>query len=268
MAEDLKIEKLPYAMPEPTFAVDGDTLAYRTAAVCEEHFEGACRDLIDKSVHEIVRATGISCFRFYLTSGINFRRFINKAYKANRSTMVHPKFLQYCKDYLAQTYGAVSITGFEADDCIATDMEKTKALHCGVDKDLLQISGRHYNYVKKEWADVTPEEAHITLYRQILTGDTSDNIKGLPRVGDKKAAALVTSHAEAYNEAMAAYIRICGESMPFADPHEYFIEQYTLVRMMREVPINYGNTYRVTIPQADLSGDFENLTTVKVEDYI
>lgn len=252
-----------YKPDQPVFAVDGDTLAYRTAAVCEEHFEGSCREVLDKSVAEIVRATGIANFRVYLTHEINFRRYINNTYKANRNTMKRPQFLDYCREYLTKEYGALSREGYEADDLIATDMTRTGAFHCGVDKDLLQIPGRHYNYVKKEWIDVTPGQAALTLYRQVLMGDTSDNIKGLPKVGEAKAANFVTDAGNAFNEALNAYIDVCGKSLPDVDPFEYFIEQYNLVRMHKAVPIAFLNTRRITVPVSDLSNDFVDMDALE-----
>ena len=47
-----------------TFAVDGDILAYRTAAVCEEDFEGACYALLDKQIADIAERTGIKKYLY------------------------------------------------------------------------------------------------------------------------------------------------------------------------------------------------------------
>jgi len=57
-----------------------------------------------------------------------------------------------------------------------------------VDKDLLQIPGFHYNFVKKEKSCVTKEQGIKHFYTQLLTGDTSDNIQGCPGIGVAKAA--------------------------------------------------------------------------------
>jgi len=47
----------------------------------------------------------------------------------------------------------------------------------------MQVPGWHYNFVKQEKKYVTPEEGLRFFYKQILMGDSADNIKGMPRVG-------------------------------------------------------------------------------------
>lgn len=218
-------------------AVDGDIVAYRTAAVCEEHFEGSCNDILDTTLRNISTNTNISTMRIYLSGKTNFRYDIatTKPYKGNRATIVRPQYLNHCKQYLMDNYKAIVMHGYEADDGIATDMVKNGAAHCGIDKDILQIPGWHYNYVKEEWQKVTPEQAEITLYRQILMGDNSDNIPGLPRIGDVKAAKAITNHETAKVDAVNFYKEVCAEKLPDVDPLEYFIEQLKLVKMVTNV---------------------------------
>ena len=222
-----------------TLAVDGDIIAYRTAAVCEDHFEGACEAIVDSTLKDIATDTNISNMRIYISGQSNFRYDIakTKPYKGNRATMVRPQYLEATKQYLVDKYGAVRVDGYEADDAIATDMTINEAIHCGIDKDMLQIAGNHYNYVKKEWQEVTPEQAELTLYRQILMGDASDNIPGLPRIGEKKAADAIQCSETALMDAMEFYKYVCGDKLPDIDPMLYFIEQSSLVTMVKDVPL-------------------------------
>ena len=62
----------------------------------------------------------------------------------------------------------------------------------GIDKDLLQIPGNHYNFVKRELRFVDDDEAHLLLMRQCLTGDSADNIPGIRGIGPKKADKLLS----------------------------------------------------------------------------
>jgi hypothetical protein len=228
-------------------AVDGDIVAYRTAAVCESHFEGACNDIVDRTMSEIAGDTGITQMRVYLSGKHNFRRFIGTTltYKGNRDTMTRPQYLSHCLDRLKERYGAISIDGYEADDLIATDMTANGAIHCGVDKDINQIAGQHYNYVNKEWHIVTPEQATINLYRQVLMGDTSDNVPGLPKIGEVKSAAAIQNHATAFDDALAYYRATCAKLLPDIDAARYFIEQYGLIAMICKVPMQFNNTVTV-----------------------
>jgi 5'-3' exonuclease len=69
---------------------------------------------------------------------------------------------------------------------------------CSIDKDLKCMAGRHYLMHKNEFLDVTPDFALRFYYEQLLKGDPTDNIKGIPKVGDVKAKAYL---AEANTEA-------------------------------------------------------------------
>lgn len=221
------------------FAVDGDILAYRTAAVCEDHFEGACEEILATTITEIATETNVNKMRIYISGENNFRYDVakTKPYKGNRATMVRPRFLKFCKEHLVEKYSALVIHGYEADDAIASDMTLNGAFHCGIDKDMLQIPGRHYNYVNKEWKDVSEEEAILTLYRQILMGDSSDNIPGLPKVGPKTAEKIITDHLTAYDDAVEYYKEICAEKLPDINPTEYFFEQSSLITMVKDIDI-------------------------------
>ena len=77
-----------------------------------------------------------------------------------------------------------------------------------LDKDLDQIVGWHYNFVKHLGYYIKPEEGLVKLYTQMLTGDAADNIKGLFRVGPVKAAKIIgdtTDELELYNKVLEAY---------------------------------------------------------------
>ena len=226
-------------MDVKTLAVDGDIIAYKTAAVCEDHFEGAVKAIIDTTLRDIATDTGVNNMRIYLSGTDNFRYSIAKTmpYKGNRATMVRPQFLPAARDYLVEKYGAIIIDGYEADDGIATDMTVTGAAHCGIDKDLLQIEGLHYNYIKKEWTIVGAEEAEITLYRQILMGDKSDNVPGLPGIGEKKAANVIIDANTALMDALDFYKFTCEAKLPNVNYMDYFSEQSYLITMRKDVPI-------------------------------
>lgn len=242
---------------EKVLAVDGDTLAYRTAAVCEDHFEGAAYSIIASTLKEIVAETQITKLRIYLSGKNNFRYEVakTKPYKGNRATMVKPKYLQAVRDHLVEKYNAFIVDGFEADDAIATDMTVNGAVHCGVDKDILQIPGSHYNYVKKEWKHVTEEDAVLTLYRQVLMGDTSDNVPGLPRVGEKKAFDAIQCVETAMDDCLAMYKSVVRLSLPGIDPIEYMAEQQALIQMRTDVPLVFVQPKDMLVKTIELELD-------------
>ena len=57
---------------------------------------------------------------------------------------------------------------------------------------MLQVPGTHFRMLKEwKYEEVNEEQANFLLHKQILMGDTADNIKGLPGIGPKKAEALL-----------------------------------------------------------------------------
>lgn len=240
-------------------AVDGDILAYRTAAVCETHFEGACDSILDSTLRDIATDTNVPNVRIYVSGERNFRYDVakTKPYKGNRATMVRPQYLDHCKAYLKEAYGAVAVDGYEADDAIATDMHVNGAAHCGIDKDMFQCAGLHYNYVKKEWVRVTDDEAILNLYRQVLMGDTSDNVPGLPRIGEKKAHDAIQDPETALDDAMSFYEAVCAKSLPGVNHIEYMAEQLQLIRMVCDVPLHCIDFDTYTVLTQDSQGFVE-----------
>lgn len=259
----------PENLTNRVLAVDGDIIAYRTAAVCEDHFEGACDAIIASTLKDIATDTGISSMRIYLSGENNFRKKVakTKPYKGNRATMVAPKYLNHCKQYLIKNYRAIQVHGYEADDGVASDMTQNNAIHCGIDKDILQVPGDHYNYVKKEWQHVTEEEATIRLYRQILMGDNSDNIPGLPRMGEKTAEKIIYDAETAFDVCLETYKEVCADKLPEIDPVEYFFEQKMLIEMVHTVDLLSLFTAYVE-PETDgfesQDGGFEAISENKV----
>lgn len=137
-----------------------------------------------------------------------FRRELYPAYKAHRDAT--PADLVSQLPYIRQILQALNIPaleapGFEADDVIATLASRYAAQGIKVtvvtgDKDLLQIVGDGINLLDtmkdlrsgpQEVLDrfgVPPELVPDVLG---LAGDTSDNIPGVPGIGEKTAAELV-----------------------------------------------------------------------------
>lgn len=72
-------------------------------------------------------------------------------------------------------------------------MKDTKEPCCiaSTDKDLDQVSGEHYDFVKDVRYTVDPERGLRFFYFQLLTGDRTDNIIGIEGIGPVKAKAIL-----------------------------------------------------------------------------
>lgn len=133
----------------------------------------------------------------WLSGKNNFRYSVYPEYKANRITAKRPRWEQEVRDYLIQVEGASVSDGCEADDMLGVRMyQLERPVCCSIDKDLDQLVGEHYNFVKKEKYIVTNEDAIRFFYYQCLVGDTADGIKGVPGIGPKKANNILSQAAE------------------------------------------------------------------------
>lgn len=165
--------------------IDGDIVVYRVACTCEDEVEQVAYWRMEDTLKDIADATNATNSVMYLTGRDNFRRTIDPTYKANR-TQERPKFWQACRDYLIKKHNAIVIDGFEADDALGWD-QTDETVICSIDKDLLMVPGKHYNWVKKEFTTVTEDSGMQAFFRQLLVGDTSDNVFGIKGIGPKKA---------------------------------------------------------------------------------
>lgn len=166
----------------------------------------------------------------YLSGEDNFRNQIavTLPYKGNRKAP-KPVHYQAIKDHLI-SLGAVVEHGKEADDSCAMH-QCNDTIICSIDKDLLQVPGKHYNYKTKELVEVTEHEALLNLYTQVLTGDMTDNIPGIKGIGPVKAAKILegckTEH-DMQRACLAAYTKDLEKSAK-----DRMIEVANLVYLLR-----------------------------------
>jgi 5'-3' exonuclease len=174
--------------------IDADILVYRVGFASEDQPSGIALARLRETFGGILRSLELQDYIAFLTSTdhSNFRYQIFPEYKANRK---QPKPIHYdlLRAALEEDYGAKVIYGEEADDAIGVENTKREgdAIVVTIDKDLKQLPGKHFNFVKSILFTVTPEEGLKYFYNQLLMGDRTDNIPGLTGIGEKKAAAAL-----------------------------------------------------------------------------
>lgn len=182
--------------------IDGDIVAYRVGWTTENDDFPIARFRTDEMLDGILLDTGATEFTVWLSDRAenNFRYKIYPEYKANRKDLPRPRHLEALKEYLITRWGARIALGQEADDALGIGQDQNwqkqiekaySTVICSIDKDLQQIPGFHYNFVKKEFNEVTKEESLQNFYKQILTGDAADNIKGAKGIGPIKAGKII-----------------------------------------------------------------------------
>ncbi len=143
--------------------------------------------------------------------GSGFRHGINPHYKANRALPGEDIIYQLeLLKSIAQYLGFVGLASdeFEADDLIASAIAQLPDYECTIhtrDKDLRQLVNDRVSVLDisndMRWTPQTVVEhmsitpGQVALYLA-LVGDSSDNIAGVPRVGDKTARALLQAFSD------------------------------------------------------------------------
>ena len=130
-----------------------------------------------------------------LSGPTNFRNDVAtiKPYKGNRDKAHKPVHGEAIREYMRKRYMVVTSGNEEADDVLgclqynAGNWECNETVIASIDKDLLMIPGKHYNFVKNEVHNVSMAEGDYNFFLQVLTGDSTDNIPGIKGVGPKTA---------------------------------------------------------------------------------
>lgn len=186
--------------------IDGDSIAYILGWEYREQVENPdAETLMRGAVHTylsgIFKTLDASHYLGVLTSAWVFRTELYRyaPYKGNRPPA--DPWLVFWKPLVAsiliEDWDFQVFGGLEADDVLSmvrySEVHALDPVYCSPDKDLRQLSGKHYNYSKPERGleEVSQAQADKTFYRQVLMGDDGDNVKGLPGIGEKRAFELL-----------------------------------------------------------------------------
>lgn len=123
-------------------------------------------------------------------------------YKGNRDSSHKPYWYQSIRNYLTSEWGARVVHGREADDecsILARRDRDAGNKYCiaTIDKDLDQIPGEHYNYLKQVNHYVSVGAADRWFWCQCLSGDATDGVPGCYKLGSVGAERIVSEAADA-----------------------------------------------------------------------
>lgn len=146
---------------------------------------------LNSCLKDIERTTGLPIKGLYLSEGsdtFRHRAAVTRPYKGNRSA---PRPVHYddLRGFMINHRGARVFSEVEADDALASHARNN--IVASIDKDLLQVPGVHYNFVEKQFYIIDVDNGHINLARQMLTGDSIDNIPGIKGMGEARANAFI-----------------------------------------------------------------------------
>jgi len=196
--------------------IDADILAYKAAFSKSSTSIASLIEKIDEIFKRILdnvqeRFGEDIIVKAYLTGSNNFRKELSQDYKAHR-TGEKPVLLNLVREYILDAYPCEVVEGQEADDAIAIEATKLypKAVIVSIDKDFRQVPGLLYNPGRDTWEDITEFQGLKAFYTQMLTGDVTDNIKGVWKVGPIRAETILkgaTTELEMWKRCLDAYER-------------------------------------------------------------
>ena len=202
-------------LPTPVFLVDGQSYIYRAFYAVRDltNSQGFPTNAIFGFVNMLQRIHdehAPSHLGMVLDSpGKNFRHDIYPEYKANRTTMPDELRVQIPRiKEIVQAYNIpiLELAGYEADDIIATlatrwEQAGVEVVIVSGDKDFMQVVSERVSMLDTMWdRRIGPAEVHAkfgvepgrVVEVQALMGDSTDNIPGIPGIGEKTAIKLIT----------------------------------------------------------------------------
>jgi hypothetical protein len=195
----------------------------------------------DFVMKDILKASGATHYIGFV-KGLNTtdaRKAVYSGYKSNRSN-IPPTWWEFVKKDLMNRWGAMQANGWEVDDYVnVTRLRLKEAFICAVDKDLLSLEGTHYNWKKREWVTISTGEAFKLFCSDLITGQTGDNIKGLPGRGPKFVEKLFNSYL--IEEGHLSYLELVFRQYLFDfGEHEgifEFYRNYTALKIVEDIPV-------------------------------
>ena len=231
--------------------IDADTPVFAVALVSEDVDEALAKHRLDKTINDIIIGSGASEARLFVSGGDNFRKQICSSYKEHRKDKPIPKYREMLRQHLIKEWNAFECDGYEADDACGI-YQTDDTIICGIDKDLLQIPGKHYQWpiirqgkIVRDalYHNISEEQGMRNFFTQMLTGDVADNIKGIHGIGIKRATEILKSSAtedEMYGTVRFYYSSCLMTDMPEVEKKR-FNQNLDLLWIWRQ----FGETYTI-----------------------
>ncbi len=208
----------------------------------EEPIVTLTKNYLYESIFEKIEDPILFCF-----SGKSYNTFRNyvsfdKKYKGNRADVEESYPGQFrdaglIVEYIIKNYPSLIFEDLEADDIVAVLQDENTYI-MSKDKDLKQVPGNHYDWALNKLQTISNEQAIYYLALQLLTGDTTDNITGLPQIGPKKATEFLTQ-IEKPSHYVYKVLLLYQKKHGVLKGTDMFVETWNLIKM-RE---NRGNEF-------------------------
>lgn len=217
--------------------------------------------MVDDRINQILEAVAATSYQLYLTdSKTNFRLSIATIlpYKGKRK-QEKPHHWEAIRQHLIDNWDAEVQYGIEADDRLGIEQYSNMDFHnpplqpgnfsvsykeeetviCSRDKDLHMIPGWHYTWPcgkqKEQYWFQDEVNALRCFYKQLLTGDATDNILGLHGVGSSSVLLKKLDEMETEQE-MFSHVKEQYEKRFGSYWWKFLLENAQLLWILREEP--------------------------------
>ena len=187
----------------------------------------------DNIINRIVKHEQCTSYTVYISGDKNFRYDIDPAYKGQRDKINKPIHEKQIRNHLIKKWKAQVVDcGHETDDEVSIELWRNQDTHviASIDKDLNNTPGWHFNYDKEEYYYIPYDEASLNFYRQMLSGDNVDNIKGVKGIGKQRAEDLLPYPLT--DERMCDIVWNVYKEKGY--DYKYFLQQGQLLWMLRD----------------------------------
>ena len=173
-------------------------------------------------------------FCFSGKSDITFRNHVSftKKYKGkrNREPLYPNEHLDQYEvvRYIMDTYIVLFFDTMEADDVICF-LQDADTYIWSKDKDLKQIPGFHYDFQTNKIYELTVKDAAFNLCYQLICGDTTDNIPGIPNFGDVKAKKFLLEYEA--GQWLMRVLELYQKQMGKLNGTDAFCENWMLIKL-------------------------------------
>ena len=145
---------------------------------------------------------------------------------------------------LVTQYKSTVVNNYETDDALGIAQTKYdgNSRICSLDKDLLQISGSHFNWVTGVNRMVSPLDGLRAFYKQLILGDRTDNIPGYDgklRGECPKFISKLQEPIDEMTEEIDMYCYVLDVYNNFSDPADWDEKEYTIKTVKRNAQLLY-----------------------------
>ena len=222
---------------------DADSLVYSSCCNVEtiEEAIGKFDEVFMSIANRLEDNYDVKEYIFFNNSRGNFRKVLDKNYKANRLNVELPPLLNEMHELVTVLYDSKKTYGMETDDIVAkywyklsNEFGRDNVLIISIDKDYKQLPALIYNYHYKHRCiyDISKSQALYNFYEQMIIGDGADNVnycKGYGKVYASKIFNDCKTHYQFTKKTYELFRKIYKSKAKLK-----YIQCYNLLRLQLE----------------------------------